>query len=196
MDTKSILVVSLIAVLLVGIISFDDTFAEPSVSKNKHQEIIVWSDEVTGINESEIKIKQGTVVCTDQGEPCGEGEMRAKFHLVSTGIQGNIITGNAQGVIQGSSWGWLVSETSSSTDTELKNNGPLSFDYHNEDRLLTMSGNLVDENGLDYSFDAIGNISESKNGKAKIDIAIQLVSENGIVADIFGFGVVAHHGKM
>jgi len=141
-------------------------------------------------SSSRITMQTGIAVCTDQGEPCGEGKLRGKFHLISTGIQGNVVTGNAQGVIQGSGWGWLVSESSSSTKTELRNDGLLSYDYHTGTRILTMTGNLVDENDLGYSFDAIGNISALKNDKAKIDFTIQLVDENGIVIDVTGAGIV------
>lgn len=172
--TKTILVMALVATLILSTFTLGHTasaFIQPGSS-------------------SRITMQTGIAVCTDQGDPCGEGKLRGKFRLISTGIQDNVVTGNAQGVIQGSGWGWLVSESSSSTKAELRNDGPLLYDYHTGTRILTMTGNLVDENDLGYSFDAIGNISASKNDKAKIDFTIQLVNENGIVIDATGAGII------
>ncbi len=172
--TKTILVIALVVTLILSAFTLGHT-ASAFIQPNSSARIIMQT---------------GIAVCTDQGESCGEGKLHGKFRLTSTGIQGNVVTGNAQGVIQGSGWGWLVSETFSSTKTELRNDGPLSYDYHTGTRILTMTGNLVDENGLGYSFDAIGDISAPKNDKAKIDFTIQLVNENGIVIDATGAGII------
>gem|GEM_PF-4492271 len=176
---NKLLMMAIITVLVTGLI-LTTTFNDVEAKKSTH----ILTDEST------LKIKQSTVTCTDQDGFCGEGKLRAKLHLISTGIEGNVITGNAKGVIQGSGWGWLISETSSSTKTELRNDGPLSYDYHTGTRILTMTGNLVDENSLGYSFDAIGDISAPKNDKAKIDFTIRLVNENGIVIDATGTGII------
>ena len=126
-----------------------------------------------------IKTQNGKAQCIQDAISCGEGKLRAKLSLITTNTEDGISTGNAQGVIQGSGWGWLVSEKGDTKNIELQNNGPLSFVYDSLNRELKMSGTFVDTDNNVYQYDALGVIADTEKNHTSINLTINLISPDG-----------------
>lgn len=127
-----------------------------------------------------IKIKKSLTTCTTQeGESCGIGKMQAKFRLLTTdddefsiGIaqgQMSIIFKSVKGITC-----ILPDIDEQRCVVKLRNNDPLSFTYDKTNQLLEISGKFIDQNNNIYEFDAVGNITDSQNGKTTIDLNIKL----------------------
>ena len=136
--------------------------------------------------ENTIKTKKGTATCTNPEESCEVKKVKARFRLLTTEANENTATDVAQGEIILT--GNIVSDPG--TGITLRNQGPLSYEYDVLNRILIMSGNFIDQNNNIYDYDAVGNIAEPKNSKAKIDLTMQLVGDNGIVIDATSAGIV------
>ena len=165
----------LASILILGVfavgLSFDDAEAK------KTQDLFQVGD------ENIIKIKKGTGTCVNQEELCEVDKVKARFHLLTTEADEDESRGIARGEIR------ILPDIDEQRLT-LRNQGSLSYTYDTSDRILIMSGTFIDQNNIIYDYDAAGNIVESKNGKVKIDLTIQLVGDNGIVIDVTGAGLM------
>ena len=166
------------SILILGVfavgLSFNDAQAK------KPQEIFQVGEEST------IQINKGTGICTSQEESCEVDKVKARFHLLTTEADEDESRGIAQGEIILA--GNITSEPV--TGITLRNMGPLSYHYDAFGRVLTMTGNFMDQNNNIYDYDAHGNLLTGKNDKAKINLSIQLVGDNGIVIDVTGAGIM------
>ena len=143
MRTKSILAISIITVLLIGVIPFDDAFAKKTLGP------IEIGDQ--------IKLKgKGEGTCTTNEDGTAKAHLRVIL-VVAEDIEGSI-EGVGKAKIK-------LNATCEGTPRELVNDGPLLFSYDAESNEFNMSGDMKDRAGNMYSLDAIGEISEGKNRK-------------------------------
>jgi len=163
---KSMLFLVLIVAFFVGA-SITDVFFDYDAEAKKTQ----FTTPKVG-DEIGIKAK-GTGICTSGGDS-GTAKANVRFLLLVQEADGDISNGVAKTKMK-------LNATCEGAPRELVTDGSLAFTLDNDNGILTMSGDLKARDGTTHSLEAIGVISEGKNGKAKIDLRINLVAENGDV---------------
>ena len=171
----------LASILILGVFAVGLSFDDAEAKKSEGPIFKVGGENI-------IKINKGTATCTNQEEPCEVKTLKTKFRLLTTEANDDTATGVARGEIR------IVAVDVNPMGKILRNQGPLSYTYDNNNRILIMSGTFIDQNNITYEYDAVGNIAEPKNSKAKIDLSIQLVGDNGIIIDATGAGFIEREG--
>jgi len=168
----------LASILVLGVLVIGLSFDDAEAKKTQGPIFKVGGENI-------IKMKKGTATCTNQEESCEVKKVKARFHLLTTGDDEN---GNASGIARGEI---RILPDIDEQRLTLITVGVHSFTYDANGRIIIMSGIFIDQNNNSYEYDAVGNIAEPKNSKAKIDFTMQLVGDNGIVIDITGAGLIS-----
>jgi hypothetical protein len=119
----------------------------------------------------EIGIKaKGTGICTSD-EDSGTVKANVRFLLQVTEADGDISNGVGKAKMK-------LNATCEGAPRELETDGSLAFTLDNDNRILTMSGVLIDKDGITYSIDGVGQINEGK--KTTVDMDLAIVSDPGV----------------
>ena len=117
-----------------------------------------------------ITTNTGITTCeTTEGESCGVGTAKAQFRLLIKDVEDGFSTGVAQGVIS-------IHGTADDNRKIVRTFDNLSFEYDSNGRFLSIAGN-----DNEWRIDAVGTVGEFKNGKAKIDIDLNIVNPAGVI---------------
>ena len=167
----------LASILILGVLAVGLSFDDAEAKKTLGPIFKVGGENI-------IKMKKGTATCTNQEESCEVKKVKAKFRLLTTQANDDTATGIARGEIR-------ILPDIDEQRLILITVGVHSFTYDANGRIIIMSGIFIDQNNITYEYDAVGNIAEPKNSKAKIDFTMQLVGDNGIVIDVTGAGLIS-----
>jgi len=136
-------------------------------------------------DRSIIKVK-GLATCDDSGEDCGQGQANGKFRLLATDEEGTLTKGVAKGTLC-----ILPDIDEQRCIFQMKNIGPIGYQYDSLERIIAMRGSFVDQNtGVLYDYDAVGNIADFNKKKGDIDLSMKFEGTTGIVIDVTGAGIV------